>query len=123
MLKSLSESHELSHCLSLELFNVFVLLLQLTVSTVLECTEFERFVCAFIVNFLLQVVLAIVDFLHDILLSFDTRLNLAIELILETCKQKYVSIIMMMGNSKRKRELLITSYLSSTYDSVCLGSS
>lgn len=84
MLKSLSKSHELSHCLSLELFNVFVLLFQLTVSTVLECTEFERFVCAFVVNLLLQVVLAIVNFLHDILFSFDTRLNFAIELILET---------------------------------------
>lgn len=84
MLKALTKTHELSHSLALKLLNVFVLLLQLTVRGVFECTKLKRFVGTLVVNLLLQVVLAIVNFLHDILFSLDSRLYFPIKLILKT---------------------------------------
>ncbi len=84
MLKVLSKSHEFGHGLSLELLDVFVLFLKLTVCIIFESTELERLVRALVVNFLLQVVLAVVDLLHDVLFTFNSSLYLTIELVLQT---------------------------------------
>ena len=84
MLESLPQSHELSHGLSLEFFDILVLPLKLPICLIFECTKFQRLVCALIIYLLLEVVLAIVHLLHDVLLTFYPRLNLAIKLILQT---------------------------------------
>lgn len=83
ILEAFSESHELSHGLPLKLFDIFVLFFKLTVSCVLKCTKLQRLVSALVINLLLQVILAVVHLLHDILLTFDSHLNLAIELVLK----------------------------------------
>lgn len=80
----LTESCELSHCLPLELLNVFVLLFELAIGIILESAELKCFVSSFVINLLVEVVLAVVDLLHDIFLAFNTRLHLTIELILKT---------------------------------------
>ena len=84
VLETLSQPHELGHRFSLELFDIFVLLFELIVRLVLEGTQLKRFVSPLVINFLLQVVLAIVNFLHDVFLPLDSRLHLTIELILKT---------------------------------------
>ena len=53
MFKSFSESHEFSHCFTLELLNIFVLLLKLTVCGVLESAELQRLISALVINLLL----------------------------------------------------------------------
>ena len=95
MLKALSQPHELGHGFSLEFLDVFVLLLKLTVRGVLEGAELEGLVCSLVINLLLQVVLAIVHLLHDVLLALNTRLYLTIELVLKTY---YMSIIRLAKN-------------------------
>ena len=80
----LTESCKLSHCLPLELLNVFVLLFELAIGIILESAELKCFVSSFVINLLVEVVLAVVDLLHDIFLAFNTRLHLTIELILKT---------------------------------------
>ena len=80
----LTESCELSHCLTLELLNVFVLLFELAIGIILESAELKCFVSSFVINLLVEVVLAVVDLLHDIFFAFNTRLHLTIELILKT---------------------------------------
>lgn len=85
ILEALSESHKLGHSFPLELFDIFVLFFKLTVSCVLEGTELQRLVSALVINLLLQIVLAVIHLLHDILLTFDSHLNLTIELVLKTC--------------------------------------
>ena len=84
MFKVLTESSKLSHCLTLELLNVFVLLFELAIGIILESAELKCFVSSFVINLLVEVVLAVVDLLHDIFLAFNTRLHLTIELILKT---------------------------------------
>ena len=49
----LSKSHELSHCLLLELFNILVLHFELLVAIVFECAQLQRLIGPFLVNFLL----------------------------------------------------------------------
>ena len=88
VLKAFSETHEFGHSLFLELFDVLVLLLQLLCCVVLECSELQRLVRSLIVNLLLQVVLAVDHLLHYVLLALDSRLNLAIELVLQVYKRK-----------------------------------
>ena len=83
MFEAFTKSHEFSHGFLLELLDVFVLLLELAVRVVLEGTELQRLVCPLVVNLLLQVVLAVVHFLQDVLLSFDSGLHLTIELRLQ----------------------------------------
>jgi hypothetical protein len=79
----LSESSELSHSFSLELFNIFMLSLELARAFVLEHTELERLVSALLIDFLVEFILGVIHFLHYVLLSFDTGLHLAIELVLQ----------------------------------------
>lgn len=98
----LSQTHELCHCVPLELFNVFVLFLQLAVGVVFEGAELKRFVGALVVNLFLQVVLAVVHFLEDILLSLDARLHLSVKLRLQ-------------AYAKMSQQLIICC----TYDSKC----
>ena len=87
MLKALTQAHEFSHGFALELLDVLVLLFELAVRLVLERPQLQRFVSPLVINLLLQVVLAIVNFLHDVLLPLDPSLHLTIELILETYRQ------------------------------------
>jgi len=61
-----------------------VLLLELVVGIVFECAKLECLVSTLLVKFLMQVVLAVVHFLHDVLLALYARLHLTIELVLQT---------------------------------------
>ena len=88
MFEVFTESRELSHCFPLELLNVFVLLFELAISVILEGAELKCFVSTLVINFLVEVVLAVVDLLHDVLLAFNTRLHLTIELILKTYRKE-----------------------------------
>lgn len=88
----LSQPHELGHCFSLELLNILVLLLQLRVGVVLEGSEFQGLVGPLIIDLLLQVVLAVVDLLHDVLFALDSRLHLPVELVLQPYDQQSNSI-------------------------------
>ena len=84
VLKLLAELHKFDHGVALELFDILVLLLQLTGAVVFEGSELERFVRSLSVNLLLQVVFGVVDLLHDVLLALDTSCYFAIELVLES---------------------------------------
>jgi len=84
ILEALSQAHELRHCFLLELFDILVLLLQLRIGAVLEGSQLESLVGSLVVNLLLKVVLAVVDFLHDVFLAFNARLHLTVKLVLKT---------------------------------------
>ena len=60
--------------------------LELFVAIVLELTQLQRLVRPFLVNFLVELVFLVVDFLHDVLFSLNSGLNFTIELILEPCQ-------------------------------------
>ena len=83
-LKSLPESHELSHCLLLEFFDVLVLHFKLLVTIVFELAHGEGFVCTFVINFFVQFVFLVIDLLHNILFSLDSGLYFSIESVLES---------------------------------------
>ena len=84
MLETLAHDGELSHSLPLELFNKLVLLLKLVVGAILECAELKCLVSSLLIKFLVQVILAVVNLLHDILLTLYAGLHLSIKLILKT---------------------------------------
>ena len=95
MFKLLPQDQEFLEGLYLELLDVFVLAVQLTQSSVLELTERQTFISALGINLLMQIILGIVDGLHDVLLSLNTSLNLSIKAILQ--KYKDVQIETMEG--------------------------
>ena len=84
ILKSLSESHELSHCLLLEFFDVLVLHFKLLVAIIFELAHGKGFVCPFVIYFFVQLVLLVIDLLHDVLFSLDSGLYFSIESVLES---------------------------------------
>ena len=83
-LKSFSESHELSHCLLLEFFDVLVLHFKLLVAIIFELAHGKGFVCPLVINFFVQFVLLIIDLLHNVLFSLDSGLYFSIESVLES---------------------------------------
>ena len=62
-----------------------MLLLQLVVSVVFELTKLECLVSTLLVKLFVQIVLAIVHFLHDVFFTLNARLNLTIKLVLQAC--------------------------------------
>ena len=86
MFKLLPQDQEFLEGLYLELLDVFVLAVQLTQSSVLELTERQTFISALGINLLMQIILGIVDGLHDVLLPLNTSLNLSIKAILKVYK-------------------------------------
>ena len=94
ILEALSQAHELSHCFFLELFDILVLFLQLRDGAVFEGSQLESLVGSLVVNLLLKVVLAVVDFLHDVFFAFNASLNFTVKLILKTLiiRTEYVKL-------------------------------
>jgi len=82
----LSQTHKFCHGLPLELFYVLVLLFQLWVCIVAECAQFQRLVSSFIVNLLLKVVLAVINFLANKLFAFNACINLRVKSRLQLVK-------------------------------------
>ena len=64
-----------------------MLLFQLTVSVILEGSKLQRLISSLILNLLLQIILAVVNFLHDILFTLNSCLYFAIELVLKTYRK------------------------------------
>ena len=83
MFECLAQAFELGHALALEFLNILVLSFQLTSRFVLELAELEGLVSTFLVNLLMEFILGVVDFLHDVFLSFDACLALAVEFVLK----------------------------------------
>lgn len=118
VLETLAEPHELSHCFPLELLDIFVLLLELTVCVVFEGAELQRLVCSLVVDFLLQIVLAVVDFLQDVLLTLDSGLHLSIKLRLKAYSQRKTQWLV---SQEVPRQLTVKGVLRLIDALVCFG--
>lgn len=60
-----------------------MLTLKLTKCVVLKFAKLKTFVSALSVDLLVKVVLCVINSLHDVLLLFDSSVDLAIELVLQ----------------------------------------
>ena len=86
--KLLAKASEFIHCLPLEFLDIFVLPLQLIFDVISEGTKLETLIGPFIINLLVKLVLLIVKFLEDVLLSVNASLYLLVKgslLVIEVC--------------------------------------
>lgn len=87
--ESLPKAQELCESVDLERFNVLVLLVQLAQRFVLKPAQAKRLVRPLSVDFLVEVVLSIVDSLHDVFLTLDSCLHLRVKTVLQRYKQSF----------------------------------
>lgn len=84
MFELLSVPHELGHSFTLEFFDVLVLPPEVHGDSVFEGSELERLIGSLFVDLLVELVFSVINFLQDVLLSFDSGCNFPIEAVLQT---------------------------------------